>query len=143
MKNAADRKQVRHAEKVAKAIQSADDAFLTDIMSTAEGRAWIWRRLEAASVFVNAFTADSRQEAFNLGLQAAGQTLLADVIRVCPNDFIQAMKEANNERTKSEPGADSGTDSGTGPAPQQPRSPQSGRVVEGADAYPEPGTEEG
>jgi hypothetical protein len=93
--NAGDRKAVRKAEKAAKQQQVADDAVLASLMSTVQGRAWIWRRLERCKVFVNAFDLNDRIEAFTLGEANVGRELLADIIRVCPDDYIQAMREAN------------------------------------------------
>lgn len=126
--NAADRKSVRRAEKAAKVAQAAHDAVLANLMSTIQGRAWLWSWLEQCKIFQNPFNVDNRLEAFTLGEANIGRMLLAEIIRVCPEDYIQAMREAN-ERANSTTHRDS-DEPATG---ERPGDEDDGRDNSGSD----------
>lgn len=93
--NAADRKSIRRLEKQA-AIDAAAHAEVThNLMSTTQGRAWVWRWLSQCHVFTTTFSGSALHGAFAEGERNIGQLLLNEITSTCPDQFIQAMREAN------------------------------------------------
>lgn len=102
--NASNRKDIRAAEK-ADALRRIQDAeAITAIMSTIPGRAWMWRQLGSANLFVSAFTGDPMRDAFSAGERNFGLRLLSDIMLHCPDAYLQMTKEANNVRYDSNNG---------------------------------------
>ena len=112
--NAADRKSIRAAEKAAKIVDANNQAVVVAIMSTESGRRYIWDKLTLANIFSTTFSTDSMQMAFNEGNRNQGLLLLNDIIEWCPEEFIQAMREANGRRTQSSTGQRNGSENGDG-----------------------------
>jgi hypothetical protein len=146
MLNFANPKDVKKAVKAARVAQRADDEFLEHIMSTTQGRAWMWKRLGDLGIFQEAFDDNDRREAFMLGRQSAGRAFLADINRVCPALYLQAMIEANERSAANErPDNDAASrDDAPGDSAERPRSESAGRDVEGSgdadyDPYTGPG----
>jgi hypothetical protein len=136
--NASDRKSIRTAEKASNLRAIQDREAIASIMSTIPGRAWMWRQLSAAHIFVNNFTANALQEAFNSGERNFGLRLLADIMLHCPDAYLQMTKEANNDRHD---GNDRSPDSGAtdDPLAQRLRSP----LPDGGDSGQDSGSAEG
>lgn len=78
----------RRREKMA-----ADDG-LRQAIATYEGRQFIWRILELSrAVGHNAFAATPEATAFNCGQQNVGQQILAQLLEIAPDAYIQMIKE--------------------------------------------------
>ena len=97
--NAADRKQVRAAEKAAAIAERERGEVVVEMMATPQRRRYVWEKLAAAGIFSTTFSTDPVQMAFNEGQRNQGLVLLNDVIQYCPEQFILAMREANGRRT--------------------------------------------
>lgn len=95
MDNAADRKSIRAKEKVAQLAERARQDVLRNIMSTIEGREWMWNILSEAHIFRSTFNGDALQSAFNEGQRAVGLAILADILIACPDQYIQAQRESH------------------------------------------------
>lgn len=100
--SAANRKDIRSAEKVQKAIEASRQSVLVGLMSTTEGRAYIWGDLEYCRVFEDPFSGEALAEAFTKGIRTVGLKKLTELMSYCPDQFILAMREANERRTASE-----------------------------------------
>jgi hypothetical protein len=100
--SAADRKSIRRLEKLAEAQAAADAAVVRNLMSTVEGRAWVWRFLGQCHIFSSSFTGEALSSAFREGERNVGQRLLNQVTDTCPDEYIQAMREANVHRALDE-----------------------------------------
>lgn len=123
--NTADRKDIRRREKQS-AIEAAQLAAVTrEIMSTTQGRAWMWHHLSQANLFSPNTISDLRLSGIFDGERNFGLRLLADIMSTCPDQFIQAMREANvrdatSERRSSpqhhgrDSGRETGADEGNG-----------------------------
>jgi hypothetical protein len=139
--NSSDRKAIRAAEKAA-ALRSIQDAeAITAIMSTIPGRAWMWRKLGEAHIFVNNFSGDPIRDAFSAGERNAGLILLADIMLHCPDQYLQMTKEANNERHDSNnrsPDADSLAERRSGSFPDRGDSRPYSGSAEGSELDDEP-----
>lgn len=103
--DASSRKDVRKAEKSAARAERNRGEVLRTLASTTAGRQFLWEQLEAAHIFTTPYSSDTNQTYFNLGEQNAGLRLLTDITRYCPEEFIQAMREANARRTESDTSA--------------------------------------
>lgn len=110
--SAANRKDIRQAEKAAKAVEASRQSVLVGLMSTIEGRAYVYADLEFCRVFVDPFTGDALAEAFQKGIRTVGLKLLADLMSYTHDQFILAMREANERRTATELARDSNGDRG-------------------------------
>jgi hypothetical protein len=96
MDNAADRKSVRRKEKDSRIADRQRGEMILSIMSTMPGRAWLWDRLSETSIFhTTHVTGDALASAFQEGRRSVGLSLLADIMAYCPDQYIQAMREAN------------------------------------------------
>lgn len=94
-----DRKSVRAAEKAAARTDRERGEVVTALMATQPGRKYVWDKLGEAGIFHSVFSTEPLQMAFNEGQRNQGLLLLNEVIQWCPEQFIQAMREANGRRT--------------------------------------------
>ncbi len=109
MNNAADRKSIRQAEKLAKVAETNNAEVVTGLMSTMNGRAWILAKLEACHIFVNPFGGDPLLTAYACGEMNVGQIILNDIMSYCPKSYLLMMEEANARRTATELARSQGT----------------------------------
>lgn len=100
--DASDRKSIRRAEKAASIADRTRGEVLVQIMSTTAGREWVWHRLAQGNVFQSTYNDQPQRMAFEEGKRSAGLSLLDDIMQWCPEQFIEAMREANGRRTESE-----------------------------------------
>ena len=113
--NAANRKDVRRAEKASRLAARDDRDAIVKIMADSFGRAWMWRKLETAHIFSDPFTGDPLLEAYNKGYRAFGMVLLADIMLHCPDQYLTMTREANVRRINDDNGSNTASDdSGTG-----------------------------
>lgn len=95
MDNTGDRKSIRAKEKQAHIAEASRQSVLRNLMSTIEGRTFMWDVLANAHIFSSTYTGDALQSAFNEGQRAVGLALLADILIACPDQYIQAQRESN------------------------------------------------
>jgi hypothetical protein len=117
MYDASNRKDIRRAEKAARANELARTEFVVAAMGTAQGRAWFYNLLESCHIFRCTFTGDAWDN-FREGERNIGLVVLADINAHCVDRYMQMIKEANNARIP-DPGAadlddDPDTDDATG-----------------------------
>lgn len=93
MSNASNDKDVNKANQREKdeAKQYAED--LRYVMSTEQGRRFMWQTLSKAGLYRTSFTGNSATY-FNEGKRALGLELLADVQHHCPQHYIKMHDEA-------------------------------------------------
>ena len=102
MYNAADRKDIRRAEKEAKLFEQQRREVMVDLMSTMPKRRWMLEILEACHVFATSFNRDSHTMAFMEGQRDIGLRLLNDIMASSPDEYILMMRENNERRSASE-----------------------------------------
>ena len=100
--NAADRKQVRAAEKAASEADRDRGEVVVNLMKTKQGRRYVWDKLVEARIFETTYNDDPGRMAYLEGFRAAGIAMLMEVTQFCPDQFILAMREANGRRTESD-----------------------------------------
>lgn len=91
--DASDPGQVRQRELAARRREKSDREVLTSLLSTRDGRSWMWSFLSDCHCFALSFDRDPYQTAFNEGERNAGQRLLTQITKTCPEALIQMMKE--------------------------------------------------
>jgi hypothetical protein len=67
------------------------------LMSNRRGRRMVWRQLEQAGVFRLTFNTNAMQMAFNEGMRSAGNRLLGLVTKLCPDQYVEMLKEQSSE----------------------------------------------
>lgn len=116
--NAAERKDVRRAEKDDDFLQRQRKDVVQALMSTSPGRAYIWAELGQCHIFASSFSLDPLQMAFTEGERNIGLRNLNDILEWCPDQFVQMMREQNarqhaadaNRTGDADPGDDDGSD---------------------------------
>ncbi len=85
---------VREAKALqAKIRRGQEDADLMWLLGHKEGRRIVWGMLGRSGIMRPVFNTNSMQMAFNDGVRNEGIKLFADISRVCPESYIQMMKE--------------------------------------------------
>lgn len=118
-----DRKSIRNAEKLAAQIAAEDHLIVTALMSSMQGRRFLWSHLSSCHIFTQSMTDSDRWTAFNEGRRSAGSELLDVILAACPELYILAMREANDRantdraRGRNATGADSADDLSFDPDP--------------------------
>jgi hypothetical protein len=102
MDNTGDRKSIRAKEKDAALADRRREDVLRNVMSTIEGRAWLWDLLASCNCFSTTFTGDPQRSAFLEGQRAIGLSILSDITTACPDQYIQAQRESNERRITAE-----------------------------------------
>jgi len=97
--NAAEKEHIRLAEKRSEREEREYDAYINQIMSTVAGRKWMEGFLEACHVFATSFNGNALQTAFLEGERHVGLDLIRAIMRVCPDQYVQMMKERNVKET--------------------------------------------
>lgn len=96
--DAGDPVQVRAARKMAKASEADQDNMILAIMGMPQGRKWVWEILTRCKVFQTTFDRNGLVMAFQTGEQNIGQSILADIMRVCPEQYLTMTQEQNSGR---------------------------------------------
>lgn len=93
--NASERKDVRRAEKDAKAQRIADRDIIRSLMSTTAGRSWVYRLLEATHIYQTSRRSTPHDTYFAEGERNVGLRLLTDLMSYCPELYLQMLQDAN------------------------------------------------
>lgn len=96
VKNAADRSQVKEAEKKVRRLRERELNDVRFILSSQEGRRFLWRYLEKCKVFETSFTGNSTTF-FNEGMRNVGLMLIADINEAEPEAYLKMMNESKGE----------------------------------------------
>ena len=95
--NASDEKQVKKARKKAEVDKALSEDVVRNIMQSATGRAWIYKKLEGCHIYGNPFIpGQSDTTAFNLGEANQGKILLAEVQSAAPDLYLTMIQEAKS-----------------------------------------------
>lgn len=73
--------------------QGEADQALRNLLRTTPGRRWMWQLLASCHVFASTFRADPYTTAFGEGERSVGLRLLADVMRVAPEEYPTMAEE--------------------------------------------------
>jgi hypothetical protein len=93
--NASERRDVKQAAKQARLADRQREEIMQGIMSLPPGRSWMLDILEACHIFASSFTINTKATAFNEGQRSIGLRLLGDIMKACPDQYVQMMRERN------------------------------------------------
>lgn len=97
--SASDAEQVQQAEIKQRSRQQKESADVVAVMSTAEGRRFVKRILDAAGVYQTSFVrGESDATAFNEGRRNVGLLILAAIDSADPQSYDLMMQESRKER---------------------------------------------
>lgn len=91
--NASDEDQVKTRKRRDERLRDRELADLRLVMSSVEGRRFVWRLLEKAGVFRTSFTGNSTTF-FNEGMRNMGLMVLGDVHEAAADAYIVMMNES-------------------------------------------------
>ena len=75
---------------------------LREVLSTASGLRFVWKRIIDSGFFVQSYTGIASSTDFNEGKRAEGIALVSLVLKARPEAFLQMMRNAESERIKDE-----------------------------------------
>lgn len=81
--------------------QEVEDSDIRWLMHSGKGRRIVWRLLDFAGVTRNCFDPNALRMAFLVGNQNCGNFFLAQIMRICPDDYILMLKEAKPKGNKN------------------------------------------
>lgn len=84
-------------EEILKREKDREVADLKKVLSSPEGRRYVWRLMSAAGVFRTSFTGNSTTF-FNEGKREIGLTVLSEVMSASMGSFTQMQTEFVNEQ---------------------------------------------
>jgi len=97
--DASDKKTVNNARKKGARLERERLEFVQAIMSTAQGRKWMYDLMVMCNVFGNPLVPmDTHATYFHLGMQNVGKKLLQDVGDAAPDEYTLMLKEAKNAK---------------------------------------------
>lgn len=127
--DASNRKDIRRAEKEARAHELARIDYLKAAMSVAQGRHWFYDLLEFCGCWRESSTFESNKDYYLAGMRNVGLRMFADITANCPDEYITMVKEANGRRISADVNRNRDTSS------EHSGGEGSGRDVEGSDVY--------
>jgi len=114
--NPNEKKDVRKSREDEAARQRGRDEFLRGVLSLRQGRDFFWSFLGDCGVGRNPFGSDPLLTAFACGELNAGQRVLAEILRVAPERYVEMMGEQNERHDRStSDGANSDASGGGNP----------------------------
>lgn len=106
--NAADLRKIRAAEKAARLALAERKIVLSGLMSSPPGRAYVLDTLTRGHIFAPSFNPDPYVTAFNEGERNICLQLLNDIMRFCPDQYIQMMREQSDKEIVNDQRNDDG-----------------------------------
>lgn len=101
--NAADEQQVAHAGRVTKARRRRSRALWRQLLSTPDGREWVWEvLLPELGLFESGITLDPHQLFALEGRREVGRRFYALLTTEYPEKFLEAQAEAMERATRQE-----------------------------------------
>ena len=108
--DAGDRRHVERREKTAKAARLQRNEDFRWLMGDARGRRFFWDLLAKAGLFRSSLAGTAELTAFNEGRRDLGLALLADLMRLCPEEYGRMQAEAISKQPVSNGDNDGGRD---------------------------------
>lgn len=89
----ADKAEQRIRSKHAHLDWLAQEQGLSQVLSTYEGRRFMWWLIGEGRVFHNAFTSNALSTSYNCGVQEVGQKILSRIIAHDPQAYVRMFNE--------------------------------------------------
>lgn len=118
MTSSTNERQVKARQAQAARDRITDELVTKNLMSSYDGRRWVWLRLEEAAMFHEDLNFEVGYMAFAKGKRVGAQRLLADVQKFSPTEYISMVNEAQAilaQITKKDPNYVGSDDDGISP----------------------------
>lgn len=97
--DASDPKSVNTARRKAGRRKASELEVVRTIMSTVQGRAWMYAILESCMIYGNPFVPGQPDATgFNLGQANVGKRLLGDIMNSAPENYLKMCNEAKSNQ---------------------------------------------
>jgi len=110
MPSATSERQIKARNEQFRRDRLNDELITKQLMSTAEGRRWVWRRLEEGALFQEDADLDFARMAYSKGVRNVTLRLLRDVNRFTPHEYIIMTEEATSIKLLQTPDEESEAD---------------------------------
>jgi hypothetical protein len=97
--DASNERHIAIQRRSAKALDESYDNVVNSLMGVVDGRAYIFDLLTYCHVFAQPFSADPYNTAYGCGQLDVGQILLRQIMRICPDQYVQMTREADARST--------------------------------------------
>jgi hypothetical protein len=94
--SATNERGIRKRREQQKRDRITDELVTKQLMSTADGRRWVWLRLSEAQMFSGNENLDPQYMAWEKGIRNTGLRLLNDVTTFTPQQYIMMTEEARS-----------------------------------------------
>jgi hypothetical protein len=94
VQNASDESQVKKAEKREAFGRERDTDDLKSVLSTVQGRRFVWKYLEKCGVYTTSFSESPHRTMFLEGQRNIGLMLMADINAADPYLYVKMMNES-------------------------------------------------
>lgn len=101
--SATNERQIKKRQAQQRRDRITDELVTKQLMSTIDGRRWVWLRLSAANMFAGNENLDPYYMAFEKGIKNEGYRLLRDVTSFTPQEYITMTEEARSIKLHEEP----------------------------------------
>jgi len=108
--DAGDRRHVERREKTAKTARLQRNEDFRWLMGDLRGRRFVWDLLAKAGLFRSSLGISPELTAFNEGRRDLGLAVLADMMRLCPEQYARMQAEAISKQPASNGENDGGRD---------------------------------
>lgn len=95
VKNAGDPKQVRDGKVKEQSKRDEELADMRFILSSVEGRRFIWRYLSRCRIFEVSYLGNANDTIFNEGSREIGLRILDEVTHADPRAYMKMVNESN------------------------------------------------
>jgi hypothetical protein len=105
-----EKKRFNKLQSVEKQRRLRLDDFVKVMMTTHQGREYMYWLLELTRVGQQPFTGNALTTMFNCGELNIGQQITAHVMEVAPDDYLKMLREKQEEQMNAERSDDSNTE---------------------------------
>lgn len=94
VQNAADPRQVRHAERLEKRRERRWEDSLRAVMASPQGRAFVWALIRRAGVYESPFDTHGGIQSLKIGRADVGREVMGEVLKLTPDEYLVMEAEA-------------------------------------------------
>ena len=91
--DAGDAKSVKERTKAFKRSEASKSLVIRQVMSSTEGRAWVYDILSLCHVYQSTFSTNALSMACAEGERNVGLRITADLVGTCPEHYLEMLKE--------------------------------------------------
>lgn len=93
-----EKDEVTSRNKRAKKAQLEQDAAISALMQHPQTRSWMYQLLSWCGMYQSSFDRSALSMAFNEGARNVGLRVTSEIMRVCPDSYVQMIREAEAQK---------------------------------------------